>query len=591
MCTLERSTRTGPACFVVTLTVALGIGATTAAQSPPYPDSSVIEGITFDMSTHRQEALGSDQFGTTWAADGALYTAWGDGVGFGAADYTEQSGPFRASLGVSRLDGPGDSWTAVNLWGGLSPLSTRAATLGKTDGAVIAIGDAIYLYVGEQDVWTRSELWRSTDGGMHWTNLGWILGEPDGAFSTPGIVQFGQAYAGARDEYVYGYSDQGFTNGLGLLRVRAADIENRGAYEFFAGSDGGGAPMWSSDVNDRQPVFTDPNGAEWGATCVYDAPLGRYLLAVRHNGESGEWGLFDAPEPWGPWTTVAYGGDMPGWTYTPSGASSRPTYMHTFPTKWMSADGLSLWHIFDRGDSFNTSAATLTLVEGPPPVPVSDLTVTSGAAYEWFMLASGERMYIDRAYVFGSPLPGELDGEATLRTANDDKASPASDAAFVSFTVTRDATVYVLYTSVNTSLEAAWLNDANGWTARGITVPTDLGAAEGSRLVRAKWFTSGARVELGGNGSTSDTSSMYNAVVVPAGMTTSDGGAMGGDAGTRFDGGAGDAAMPPDDATGDGGCGCVVAGARKHPAAWATGLFIAVAAASYRRRRLGQRRR
>ena len=49
----------------------------------PYPPSRMIEGITWHWETHRTAAPGSDLWPVTWAADGHLYTAWGDGGGFG----------------------------------------------------------------------------------------------------------------------------------------------------------------------------------------------------------------------------------------------------------------------------------------------------------------------------------------------------------------------------------------------------------------------------------------------------------------------------------------------------------------------------
>jgi hypothetical protein len=192
-----------------------------------------------------------------------------------------------------------------------------------------------------------------------------MFNETNSAFSDPGIVQFGADYQGARDKYIYGYDELAFSDGLALFRVAKANIETRSAYEFFAGLDGSGNPTWSADISNIQRVFTDPNGTEWGVTCTYDPLLKRYLLAVRHTGDTGEWGLFDAPEPWGPWTTVGYGTDFPKWTYTPdpNGASAnRPAYIHNFPAKWLS--GTTLWHISDRGDQFNIMKATLTLV-GP----------------------------------------------------------------------------------------------------------------------------------------------------------------------------------------------------------------------------------
>ena len=82
---------------------------------------------------------------------------------------------------------------------------------------------------------------------------------------------------------------------------------------------------------------------------------------------------------------------------------------------------------------------------------MSNLVVASGRAYQWFDLASGQNMYIDRTYRFGSPIPASINGQFTLRTANDDKFSSAN-ATHVSFTVNQASTVYVLYTTVSTTL-------------------------------------------------------------------------------------------------------------------------------------------
>ena len=332
-----------------------------AGQTSPYPPSPVIAGIVFDRDTWVKAAPGSDQFGTTWAADGNLYLAWGDGGGF---EGTNSVG--RASLGVGRIDGLPPQWKGLNVWGGVNPLSSQASIPGKTSSGVIAVGGAIYLYVVEQDVWTRNSLWRSTDLGMTWTELGPVFDEPGAAFADPGILQFGRDYQGARDQYVYGYSEKPWPDGLALFRVPQDRLADRGAYEFFAGLGDAGQPRWTSDIAQQKPVFTDPNGTEWGVTCVYHPVLKRYLLAVRHNGDSGEWGLFDAPEPWGPWTTVAYGKDFPEWTYTPDpdGASeNRPAWMHTFPAKWISPDGKTMWHVADRGDRLNLMRVTLRMRE------------------------------------------------------------------------------------------------------------------------------------------------------------------------------------------------------------------------------------
>jgi hypothetical protein len=63
----------------------------------------------------------------------------------------------------------------------------------------------------------------------------------------------------------------------------------------------------------------------------------------------GGFGIYDAPEPWGPWTTVFFTTD---WDVGPGETSS-------FPTKWMSKDGKTVWLLFSGDDSFSVRKATL----------------------------------------------------------------------------------------------------------------------------------------------------------------------------------------------------------------------------------------
>jgi hypothetical protein len=66
----------------------------------------------------------------------------------------------------------------------------------------------------------------------------------------------------------------------------------------------------------------------------------------------GGWGIFDAPEPWGPWTTVLHRQwDVPA------------THGYRLPAKWISADGLTLTLVFSGikpNDAFCTRTLTLT---------------------------------------------------------------------------------------------------------------------------------------------------------------------------------------------------------------------------------------
>src|SRR5262245_3667829 len=78
-----------------------GRDARTSVRSvAPYPPSNIISGLQWDWSTHRKLAPGSDLWPVTWASDGNLYAAWGDGGGFGG---TDSDG--RVSMGFARLEG------------------------------------------------------------------------------------------------------------------------------------------------------------------------------------------------------------------------------------------------------------------------------------------------------------------------------------------------------------------------------------------------------------------------------------------------------------------------------------------------------
>jgi hypothetical protein len=60
-------------------------------------------------------------------------------------------------------------------------------------------------------------------------------------------------------------------------------------------------------------------------------------------------GIYDAPEPWGPWTKIYF---TDRWDVGPGD-------LGTFPTKWMSDNGLTMYLAFSGNDSFSVRRATL----------------------------------------------------------------------------------------------------------------------------------------------------------------------------------------------------------------------------------------
>ena len=116
-----------------------------------------------------------------------------------------------------------------------------------------------------------------------------------------------------------------------------------------------GVPLWTGDVAGRRSVFDHPGGCCRSAIS-YDAGLKRYLWCQTLPGDArfrGGFGVYDAPEPWGPWTTAYFAED---WDVGPGETSS-------LPTKWMSGDGKTLHLVFSGDDFFSVRKATLTAAD------------------------------------------------------------------------------------------------------------------------------------------------------------------------------------------------------------------------------------
>jgi hypothetical protein len=166
----------------------------------PYPASEVIQSVSFDRSSHRRLAPGSDNWPITSTDDAHQYTSWGDGGGFGG---TNSDG--RDSLGVARIEGNWNNYRGFNVWGGKNS-ENRANFDGKSYG-IISIDDVLYMWVSPGSGPTNfneARLYRSTNHGDSWTRANWRFTKSEGLI-VPTMLQFGRDYAGARDNFVYHY--------------------------------------------------------------------------------------------------------------------------------------------------------------------------------------------------------------------------------------------------------------------------------------------------------------------------------------------------------------------------------------------------
>jgi hypothetical protein len=182
------------------------------------------------------------------------------------------------------------------------------------------------------------------------------------------LSEFRWNYEGARDDFVYLYSQdkrrdargkiQDLTGSVALLRVPKDRIMERSAYEYFAGLDCTGGPRWTNDIQRRKAVFENAGSVGSSVRVDYNPGLRRYLLATFTKWD-GSWGLYDAPEPWGSWTTVA--------TYD-RWIDDTPKFGFTFPQKWMSSDGKTMWMVFSGTkvyDAFNAVKGTVRVISQP----------------------------------------------------------------------------------------------------------------------------------------------------------------------------------------------------------------------------------
>ena len=133
---------------------------------------------------------------------------------------------------------------------------------------------------------------------------------------------------------------------------RRSGIRDKEVYEYFFGLSGGGAPQWSADAEQRAGVLENP-GRVYRSSVSYNAGLERYMACVILPEEDtrfeGGFSVYDAPEPWGPWTTVYY---AEKWDVGP-GESCH------FPTKWISRDGKTVHMVFSGDDYFSVRKADL----------------------------------------------------------------------------------------------------------------------------------------------------------------------------------------------------------------------------------------
>ena len=339
----------------------------------PYPPSPLIQKLTWDpvdRIIRRARGMprapgsgrpldGSDNWPITWADDDNLYTAYGDGYGF------DPPVPEKLSLGFARIVGDPPKLRGINIRS--SGEHKGHGRTGKKASGILMVGGTLYMWLFHADEnGSQAQLAWSRDHARTWCFADWKFAQ----FGLCTFINFGRNYAGARDGYVYTVSHDGpMADGpadrMILMRVPQERVRDRNAYEYFYGLGSGGgrdrSSLWSRNAEDRKAVF------EHQDCCLrsgisYSIPLKRYLWWQHipnppgHDDRgdtrySGGFGIYDAPEPWGPWTTAYF---TKQWDVGPGERAE-------FPPRWMSRDGRTLHLVFSGDDTFSVRKAYLTL--------------------------------------------------------------------------------------------------------------------------------------------------------------------------------------------------------------------------------------
>jgi hypothetical protein len=352
-------------------------GDSAASSSAPAPAGTTptatrrISGVTFDWASHRREAHGSDNWPVTWSDDDHQYALFGDGGGFSGDN---EDG--RASFGVARIEGTHDSYRGVNRFGGKAR-ECPSHIVGKGHGAPISIGGVLYAWItprSDTHGYQSFVLHKSTDKGCRWRRLGVRFVRANDGFSYGTFVQAGKDNAHAPDPYVYSIATE-VTNTdavhvvqrpgrIVLIRAPINAMEDRTAYEVYAGIDAAGQPTWSADLADKVPIYEDPAGVGPFPQMSYVPGLHRYVYTNQHgDGVSIDAAkslltMAEAPHPWGPWDVFHRSLFFP--------QVERTVFQWNFAPKWFRDGGRNFTLVFsgnDANDSWNTVDGSFAVAE------------------------------------------------------------------------------------------------------------------------------------------------------------------------------------------------------------------------------------
>ncbi|HJS94157.1 MAG TPA: hypothetical protein VJ741_07830 [Solirubrobacteraceae bacterium] len=331
-------------------------GALSRANPTPLPKSHSITRARW--LTGRYDPPGNqwgDILPTVWSDDGSTYVLMDDG----GTDVPIAGGLWRQSLAKVTGTPPNLHFRHVG-----DPTAPPPHTWGQIGGNIdrddgplgpyysIGFAEAGGVFYATQQRnwnWPRNGPFTGLVGIAYSRNHGKTWRFPKHAFPAPlGNLSFvdgggpGGAYP---DGYMYAIGTEREFNAsrliLGRVSTGVANVTDPGRWQWYTGTDGGGAPQWSSVVSAAVPVLNWNSHITY-PQMAYDPGLHRYLLTWTYSYSSkppavwkggAELVIAESSTPWGPFSFVAASRE-----FGPSNG-----YGAGFPSQWISRDGRTLW--------------------------------------------------------------------------------------------------------------------------------------------------------------------------------------------------------------------------------------------------------
>ena len=357
----------------------------------PFQQSKELAGVLF-TGLHSDYRV-ADTWYPSWASDDNLYSPWTDGQ----------------TNGMQSSSGGRNATTGQALMVGHDPLNLKIKALGTTKGdphpyqgrypCGSLVHNGVWYYgtycLGPAGSVTHDGMtWNwpvlgpmpgfriSTDYGKTWTDTPHTPAKPlfpepakfmgPLKIGSPKFVDFGKNMEHSPDgkAYLVGYGAQendpepryanlSWISGDQIYLTRVVpsieNINDESKYEYFAGYDAGGKPVWSYDFRDIKPLL------EWNnnmgcVTITYNAPLKKYLMCVTDGwptvAKMSSY-ILEADEITGPWKLVTY-----------MKAFGEQGYFLNFPSKFISKDGRTLWLCYSA--NFSQGWNNIRLKANPP---------------------------------------------------------------------------------------------------------------------------------------------------------------------------------------------------------------------------------